>query len=956
MVAPDNGGGIKVDSGGILSLSNVTVKDSESTSSTGDGGGGIHIDGGNLTMSDSAIHGNSSANSGGGLDLQGTINITRSAIYNNTSANRGGGIQGNATSTNITIDRSSIYDNATGTDAGDFGGGIFIGASGTTMTLKNSSVYNNTATRGAGLYVTNGTATVTHVTFAHNRATGANGAGVRRQSGILRLRNSIIANTTSNGTTRRADCSGTLNQNRDNLIEDGSCSADHSGDPKLASMTTGTPPYYALEDDSPAIGAGHDTHCAAESTDQAGNTRPATACDIGAVENSRSEPLTDDTPTPTATATATATTEMAMEPLIVNASCSLPDAITAANTDTATGGCPAGQTGADTITITEAGTTGGAITLSAQLEVNGSSAQDSIITINGGGFTVSGDDSVRVFLVQQYGDLTINNLTVTDGRANNGGGIKVVQGGILSLSSVTVKDSESTGGGGAGLRAERASLTIANSAIYGNSSSFNGGGLDVSGTVTISGASIYNNSAASGRNGGGMIIKQPGGATNVTIQRSSIYNNSAGSNGGGIFVEAANDVSAKNTTIYGNTAANGAGLYVDGGTVHVTHVTFVDNRATGANGVAVRRQGGTLRLRNTIIANTTSDGSTRRGDCSGTLDQNRDNLIEDGSCSAEHSGDPKLASTTTGSPPYYTLNDDSPAIGAARDQHCGEEATDQAGNSRPATGCDIGAVENSRSEPLGDETATPTPTASATATGEATPINTREPQQRRARSQDSRPPTARPTKRPPTGELLVRQGYPLAARYGLGSGVEFQRVSESGIGIQSVIDLGYRDAIDVWGYVEQGVEVCFPQLGQVVFLDARTSPRTVRTLAYTYADGLTCVGLTVPGTVVLVNSIGNLPTPSAPAATRIPTSVPIPAPAPAATARSQLQALTACKIMTTTYVNMRDAPAGGAVLLVLTPHTVWTAYQRFGSWFQVRFYEQDGWVSADYVITQGACG
>ena len=400
-----------MDSGGILSLSSVTVKDSESTSNTS-GGGGIRSDGGSVTITNSAIYGNTAGAMGGGLNLAGVATITSTTIYNNIAGSgfKGGGIHilDPASETRVTINRSSIYSN---TIASGNGGGIsVIGAQ--EFSLKNSTVYGNSAANGGGLYVRGGTVNVTHVTFVDNRATNANGAGVRRQGGTLRLRNTIIANTTAaDGTIRRDDCDGTLDQNRDNLIEDGSCSADHSGDPKLASLTTGPPPYYALEDDSPAIGEGHDTHCGEESTDQAGNTRPATSCDIGAVENSRSAPVPTDTPTPTATAT------LVPGDLTVNASCSLPDAITAANTDTATGGCPAGLAGADTITITQAGTSGGAITLSSQLAVNGTSSQDSIITINGGNFTVSGDDSVRVFLVQQYGDLTINNLTITDGRA-----------------------------------------------------------------------------------------------------------------------------------------------------------------------------------------------------------------------------------------------------------------------------------------------------------------------------------------------------------------------------------------------------------------------------------------------------------------------------------------------------------------------------------------------------------
>ena len=279
--------------------------------------------------------------------------------------------------------------------------------------------------------------------------------------------------------------------------------------------------------------------------------------------------------------------------------------------------------------------------------MQGSSSQDSVIRKEGGTFSVSGNNLTRVFLVQEYGDLTINNLTITDGAGTNGGAIKVDDGGILSLSAVTVNDSKASTGAGGGIRSIGA-LTIANSAIHCNTGNGVGGGVSIEGSATITYTSIYSNRSVTTSSGGGVSVH---GASNITINQSSIYSNTADL-GAGIYVAGDVALSLKNSTAFSNTAGNGAGLFNGGnGTATVSQVTFADNRATNLTGVGVRRNDGTLRLRNTIIAITTSDGATRPGDCSGTLDQNRDNLIEDGSCSAEHSGDPSLASTTTGSPP-----------------------------------------------------------------------------------------------------------------------------------------------------------------------------------------------------------------------------------------------------------------------------------------------------------------
>ena len=73
--------------------------------------------------------------------------------------------------------------------------------------------------------------------------------------------------------------------------------------------------------------------------------------------------------------------------ITVNSTCSLADAITTANTDRAKGGCPAGS-GADTITLSAN------ITLDAALPYIRSD-----ITIEGGGYAISGNNSYRIFRI-----------------------------------------------------------------------------------------------------------------------------------------------------------------------------------------------------------------------------------------------------------------------------------------------------------------------------------------------------------------------------------------------------------------------------------------------------------------------------------------------------------------------------------------------------------------------------
>ena len=122
---------------------------------------------------------------------------------------------------------------------------------------------------------------------------------------------------------------------------------------------------------------------------------------------------------------------------------------------------------------------------------------------------------------------------------------------------------------------------------------------------------------------------------------------------------------------------------------------------------------------------------------------------------------------------------------------------------------------------------------------------------------------ADPTPLPPTSTprpayaasyiaLQTETGMTFQTAYGLDSGVHFRQLDGAGIGVQSIIDAGYLAALDVYGYVEQGVEVCFPQAGRVIFLDARTIPRAITSLEASIVNGMTCVAIDSPGSLVLL--------------------------------------------------------------------------------------------------------
>ena len=174
----------------------------------------------------------------------------------------------------------------------------------------------------------------------------------------------------------------------------------------------------------------------------------------------------------------------------------------------------------------------------------------------------------------------------------------------------------------------------------------------------------------------------------------------------------------------------------------------------------------------------------------------------------------------------------------------------------------------------------------------------------------------------------------LSVAYGMRSGIQFQRVDASGVGIQSVLDLGFLDAVDVWGYVAAGVEVCFPKAGSIVFLDASTSPRTVTTVAQYSRQGFTCAALDRAGTVVLVAGLG-APDSTTPGAASMP--------------------LDGCLVRSIHVLNLRQT-AGGDIIGAVPQGASLTAFARAPGWFQVDNNGVTGWISADYVTTAGACG
>lgn len=289
--------------------------------------------------------------------------------------------------------------------------------------------------------------------------------------------------------------------------------------------------------------------------------------------------------------------------------CSLRSATYAATTDSTFAGCVAGGPGSDTI-VFASGLTG-----TLQLDAGASTLQadaslriGSDMVINGPGIddlTIRGDDASPVIYAKYDGggytpnQVSISGLTITNGRADYGGGIysKVPS---LSLLNTRVSGNIALEAGGGiwhepetGPRAFNlffSEITGNQAATTNTSFDAGGGGVGVnfsgySGAIQI-GYTTFDDNIANGK-GGGLYIAQKDYA-DVTLDNNEFNNNRSKYAGGGAYLALGYaDLTLTENTFSGNdalatlTGATGNG----GGLVLVEDVTFVSqaNIELGAN-------------------------------------------------------------------------------------------------------------------------------------------------------------------------------------------------------------------------------------------------------------------------------------------------------------------------------------------------------------------------------------
>ncbi len=285
----------------VTVISGLTLTGGNGVSATATGrAGAVYNNGGNLTLNQVTITGNSAANGGGTNNAgNGVLTINRSVLSNNTASGSGGAMQ-NFSGSTLNINNTTIMGN---TSNGTTGGGA--GQLNGTSYITNSTIANNTAPSAGGFQSNGILLVITNSTISGNTSTN-NGGGLHRATTNVNgyIRNSIISG--NNGTSASPDVTnstGGITSEGNNIIGNVGTSTGWVA----ADLLNINPMLNPLADNggfnmtflpmagSPAIDAGQncviDQSCTSNNptipvtTDQRGIIRPqGTTVDIGSVE------------------------------------------------------------------------------------------------------------------------------------------------------------------------------------------------------------------------------------------------------------------------------------------------------------------------------------------------------------------------------------------------------------------------------------------------------------------------------------------------------------------------------------------------------------------------------------------------------------------------------------------------------------------------------------------------
>jgi len=220
--------------------------------------------------------------------------------------------------------------------------------------------------------------------------------------------------------------------------------------------------------------------------------------------------------------------------------------------------------------------------------ISGSGATlTNLVTVNGN----NGDFSIFVVGFGSVADIA--NLTITNANfAHNGGGIN-----------------------------NSGTLTVTGSTLSNNFAENAGGGIYNTGTLTVANTTFAGNQVTGGGVGGGIASN----SGSLTVSNSTFFGNqvTGGGAGGGISINLGT-LTLTSSTFSGNTALEAGGIYNNGGTLTLTNNIFSGNSASATGGVF--NGGGTLTSDSNNVYYNNSNGNTYGFTASSTDSSSNPNL------------------------------------------------------------------------------------------------------------------------------------------------------------------------------------------------------------------------------------------------------------------------------------------------------------------------------------------
>lgn len=236
---------------------------------------------------------------------------------------------------------------------------------------------------------------------------------------------------------------------------------------------------------------------------------------------------------------------------------------------------------------------------------------------------ISGSDENQVVYIQDS-DVMLGGVTISDGLAQRGGGIKSASNGAMIIENCVIRDNEATIMGGAiyyqgnllikntlffnnisndrggAIEIQSDTLQVMNSTFEGNSSTLAGGAIGSQNTVLI----LHNNQfvANTAYGQGGAIYKSGGGTITCIGTNTFINNQSTGSMGGALYLGGGGFHTLDSLGFRGNTAEHGGGgIQIEFGEWELKHCTFSGNTSTDLGQDIIITNGGELDLINVTI-------------------------------------------------------------------------------------------------------------------------------------------------------------------------------------------------------------------------------------------------------------------------------------------------------------------------------------------------------------------